>query len=119
MYTYKQTTYQVIIMAQQNKFSVSRTEGFRIMPVTHFEKIDDRIVKTMKEEKFIDEDEEEAKQRLLEAQYGAAELRNVFNPRYMRDREGKRFRVIQKLDGKHLDKDKRVAVSHQPRPGRA
>jgi hypothetical protein len=53
-----------------------------------------------------DENEAAARERLLEAQYGASALRNVMNLRFMRDREGKQFRQVQQLDGIHMDRAK-------------
>jgi hypothetical protein len=88
------------------KISLSRSEAFRQLPSKHWEQLDEKLIRSLKEDHMIeDEKEKDSRERLLEAQYGAANLRNVMQPRYMRGREGKQFRVIQKLDGVHIDRD--------------
>jgi hypothetical protein len=90
---------------QEQKISLSRSEAFRSMPIRHKEGIDRRLISSMKEDGMLeDENEAESRERLLEAQYGSANLRDVMNPRYMRDREGKQFRIVQGLDGQHIDR---------------
>jgi hypothetical protein len=90
-----------------NKISLSRSDAFRMMSVKHFEKMDDKLIKSMKEQKMLeDESEKESRERLLEAQFGAGDLQNVMRPRFVRSRGGKQFRLVQKLDGRHIDKDR-------------
>lgn len=90
---------------QEQKVSISRSEAFRSMPIRHMEGIDKRLISSMREDGMLeDESETESRERLMEAQYGSANLRNVMNPRYMRDREGKQFRIVQHLDGQHIDR---------------
>jgi hypothetical protein len=89
------------------KISLSRSDAFRMMSVKHFEKMDDKLIKSMKEQKMLeDESEKESRERLLEAQFGAGDLQNVMRPRFVRSRGGKQFRLVQKLDGRHIDKDR-------------
>jgi hypothetical protein len=96
---------------EERKISLNRSAAFRSMPIRHKEGIDPRLVSSMKEDGLLeDENETASRERLLEAQYGAAALRSVMNPRYMRDREGKQFRIIQKLDGKHIDRSNGYAL---------
>jgi hypothetical protein len=90
-----------------NKISLSRSDAFRMMSVKHFEKMDDKLIASMREQKMLeDESEKESRERLLEAQFGAGDLQNVMRPRFVRSRGGKQFRLIQKLDGRHIDKDR-------------
>jgi hypothetical protein len=89
------------------KISLSRSEAFRQLPFKQWEQLDDKLLKALKDDHMLeDESEQASRERLLEAQYGAAELSNVMRPRYMRDREGKSFRMIQKLDAVHIDREK-------------
>jgi hypothetical protein len=92
------------------KLSMSRTEAFNLMPTKHWEDMDERLVKSLKHEHLIDEDEVEAKDRELQAEYGAAQLKSVFNPRYIRDRSGQKQRVVQRLDPGKLDPDRTVGL---------
>jgi hypothetical protein len=76
------------------------------MPLRHkIGGLDAKLISSMKEDGMLeDENQAAARDRLIESQYGAHALRNVMNPRYMRDREGKNFRVVQQLDGVHIDR---------------
>jgi hypothetical protein len=87
-----------------SELSMSRTEGFRALPVKQWENLDNKLIESMKHEQLINEDDNAAKDRLLEAQFGAANLRNVFKPKHTKSKEGKRFQVVQKLDGTHIDR---------------
>jgi hypothetical protein len=90
---------------QEQKVSINRSQAFRSMPIRHMEGIDKRLIASMKEDGMLeDESEQASRERLLEAQYGSDNLRNVMHPRFMRDREGKQFRITQKLDGQHIDR---------------
>jgi hypothetical protein len=90
---------------EEHKISLSRSEAFRSMPIRHTTGLDAKLMSSMREDGMLeDEKETESRDRLLEAQYGAAELRHVMNPRYMRGAEGKHFRLVQKLDGQHIDR---------------
>jgi hypothetical protein len=90
----------------EHKISLSRSEAFRSMPIRHkMGALDDKLMSSMREDGMLeDEKETEARDRLLESQYGAEELRHVMNPRYLRGSEGRHFRLIQKLDGQHIDR---------------
>ena len=90
---------------QEEKFSMTRAAAFNIMPQKHFEEIDERLVKSMKHEQLINEDESEALDRQMDAAYGASELKNVFKTRYIRDPTGRRSRVVQRLDPNKLNPD--------------
>jgi hypothetical protein len=88
------------------KISLSRSEAFRQLPVRTWEKIDDKLLASLKHDHMLeDESERDSRERLLESQYGATELNHVMRPRYMRDREGKNFRMVQKLDGIHIKRE--------------
>jgi hypothetical protein len=90
-----------------NKISLSRSDAFRMMSTKHFEKMDEKLIASMKDQKMLeDESEKESRERLLEAQFGAGDLQNVMKPRFVRSRGGKQFRLVQKLDGRHIDRDK-------------
>jgi hypothetical protein len=90
---------------QEQKISLSRSEAFRSMPIRHKMGLDDKLISSMREDGMLeDEKETESRDRLLEAQYGVENLRNVMNPRYMRGSEGRNFRLVQKLDGQHIDR---------------
>jgi hypothetical protein len=93
---------------EEHKLSISRSDAFRSMPLRHrMGGLDAKLISSLKEDGMLeDENEIASRERLIEAQYGAHALRNVMNPRYMRDREGKNFRVIQQLDGIHIDRPK-------------
>jgi len=90
------------------KLSMSRTEAFNIMSPKNWEDMDDRLVKSLKHDQLIDEDEVEAKERELHAEYGATQLKSVFRPRFIRDRSGQKQRVVQRLDPGKLNPDRGV-----------
>jgi superfamily II RNA helicase len=94
---------------EEHKISISRSDAFRSMPLRHkMGGMDKKLLSSLKEDGMLeDENETAARERLLEAQYGASALRNVMNPRFMRDREGKQFRQVQQLDGVHIDRAKK------------
>jgi hypothetical protein len=93
---------------EEHKLSISRSDAFRSMPLRHKSGgLDAKLISSLKEDGMLeDENEIASRERLIEAQYGAHALRNVMNPKFMRDREGKNFRVIQQLDGIHIDRPK-------------
>ena len=93
------------------KISISRSDAYRTMPIRHrMGGLDDKLIASMREDGMLeDENETASRERLLEAQYGAENLRHVLNPRYMRDREGKQFKIVQQLDGIHIDRPNRQA----------
>jgi hypothetical protein len=93
---------------EEHKVSISRSDAFRSMPLRHkIGGMDAKLLSSLKEDGMLeDENETAARERLLEAQYGQHALRNVMNPRFMRDREGKQFRAVQQLDGVHIDRAK-------------
>jgi hypothetical protein len=93
---------------QEHKISISRSDAFRSMPIRHKTGgLDAKLLSSLKENGMLeDENETAARERLLEAQYGASALRNVMNPRFMRNKEGKQFRQVQQLDGVHIDRAK-------------
>jgi hypothetical protein len=93
---------------EEQKLSISRSDAFRSMPLRHKTGgLDAKLISSLKEDGLLeDENEIASRERLIEAQYGASALRNVMNPRYMRDREGKGFRVVQQLNGIHIDRPK-------------
>jgi hypothetical protein len=67
--------------------------------------LDDKLIASLRADGMLEvENETASRERLLEAQYGAENLRHVLNPRYMRDREGKQFKIVQQLDGIHIDR---------------
>jgi hypothetical protein len=93
---------------QEHKISISRSNAFRSMPLRHKMGMDKQLLSSLREDGMLeDENETASRERLLEAQYGASALRNVMNPRFMRDREGKQFRQVQQLDGVHIDRAKK------------
>jgi hypothetical protein len=92
---------------EEHKISISRSDAFRTMPLQYKSgsALDAKLISSLKEDGMLeDENEIAARERLLEAQYSASALRNVMNPRYMRDREGKNFKVVQQLDGIHIER---------------
>jgi hypothetical protein len=93
---------------EEQKFSISRSDAFRSMPLRHKTGgLDAKLISSLKEDGLLeDENEIASRERLISAQYGTHALRNVMNPRYMRDSEGKNFRVIQQLNGIHIDRPK-------------
>jgi hypothetical protein len=75
------------------------------MPLRHSQGLDPKLVSSMRHDGLLeDEKEKDSRERLLEAQYGAANLRGLMNARYLRGAGGKSFRTYQKLDGIHMDK---------------
>jgi hypothetical protein len=90
--------------SSSSQISMSRTDGFRSLPIKQFENLDNKLIETMKYEQLINEDEVASKNRMLEVQFGPENLRNVFNPKFTKSREGKSFQIVQKLDGKHIDR---------------
>ena len=88
------------------KISISRSDAYRTMPIRHrMGGLDDKLIASLRADGMLeDENETASRERLLEAQYGAENLRHVLNPRYMRDREGKQFKIVQQLDGIHIDR---------------
>jgi hypothetical protein len=101
---------------EAHKVSISRSDAFRTMPIRHrMGGLDEKLVASMREDGMLeDENETASRERLLEAQYGAQNLRHVLNPRYMRDREGKNFKVVQQLDGIHIDRPHRQGYQLWP-----
>jgi hypothetical protein len=101
---------------EEHKLSISRSDAFRTMPLRHkIGGLDAKLISSLREDGLLeDENETTARERLLEAQYGASALRNVMNPRYMRDREGKNFKVVQQLDGVHIDRPKQPGFTLWP-----
>ena len=101
---------------EAHKVSISRSDAFRTMPIRHrMGGLDEKLVASMREDGMLeDENETASRERLLEAQYGAQNLLNVLNPRYMRDREGKNFKVVQQLDGIHIDRPHRQGYQLWP-----
>jgi hypothetical protein len=93
---------------QDHKLSISRSDAFRSMPLRHKSGgLDAKLISALREDGLLeDENEIASRERLIESQYGAHALRNVMNPRYLRDKEGKNFRVVQQLDGIHIDRPK-------------
>jgi hypothetical protein len=75
------------------------------MPIRHrMGGLDDKLIASLRADGMLEvENETASRERLLEAQYGAENLRHVLNPRYIRDREGKQFKIVQQLDGIHID----------------
>jgi hypothetical protein len=101
---------------EDHKLSISRSDAFRSMPRRHKTGgLDAKLISLLKEDGMLeDENETASRDRLIEAQYGAHALRNVMNPRYMRDREGKNFKVVQQLDGIHIDRPKQPGFTLWP-----
>jgi hypothetical protein len=87
------------------KISLNRSDAFRMMSTKHWGKMDDKLIRDMREHKMLeDETERDSRERLLEAQFGASDIQHVMKPRFVRSRGGKEFRLVQKLDGRHIDK---------------
>jgi hypothetical protein len=76
---------------EEHKVSISRSDAFRSFPLRHkIGGLDAKLISSLKEDGMLeDEDQIASRERLIESQYGAHALRNVMNPRYMRDREGR------------------------------
>ena len=97
---------------EEHKVSLSRSDAFRTMPIRHQEGgLDARLLASMRTDGMLaDESEVASRERMIEAQYGPHALKGVMNPRYYRDREGKNFRVVQQLDGVHMNRKRKATV---------
>ena len=97
---------------EEHKVSLSRSDAFRTMPLRHQEGgLNTKLLDSMRADGMLeDESQIASRERLIEAQYGPHALKNVMNPRYYRDREGKNFRVVQQLDGIHMDRSRQATV---------
>jgi hypothetical protein len=91
---------------EEHKLSISRSDAFRSLPLRHKTGgLDAKLISSLKEDGMLeDENEIASRERLITAQYGAHALRDVMNPRYMKDKEGRGFRVVQQMDGIHIDR---------------
>ena len=82
-----------------DKLSTSRSDAFKVLPLRHLEKLDDKLIESLKHDKIIkiDENDKKARDRIVEAQFGLTDLPTQLRPRFARGKGGKRYRVISQL----------------------
>jgi hypothetical protein len=82
----------------EQKYEVSRSRAFGFLPIKHSEKMNNKTMEAMKHDHLLrDEDEEKARERMMNLQYGEDALVEAFNPRFIKGVGGRDMRLVQKL----------------------
>lgn len=84
--------------------SMSKSQAFNTFPVMNMEKIDDKVLKSLQKEGLLQsQDDKLARERQLEEKFG--NLNRILKPRFMRGKDGKKFRVYTETDATTIDGD--------------